>query len=1310
MVQKTGVKKVKTKIVKKKSAVSLKTAIDSAVSTGLKEMTGLEKEIKGVFDEIKKSTTLIDEWLKKSTDTTEDRQRNSSANLLRILKDKQADISVLVNKQKENLKTFNIALFGRTGAGKSTLIEAFTKGNGESVSRGESDWTTDVKPRDWNSCRLYDTPGINGWGRTMARNELEDKARKAVEVADIVILCFDSQSQQISEFEKIAEWIQKYGKPALVILNCRNPRWRMPLLVRKASSRRQLSQSLHDHATNIRDELGKIGIKDPIIIAMSNKRALFARASLPFKAPDENTLIKHRELYGVTKLLRWSNFSILQDLLVEGLSSDAGKLRLGMLRNQIRGEFQILLESISHIDLGVQSTLPTIEKTIEDFLNLLGYPQENCDLRNRIFSHPSSRDDLLTDLEKARNIQFQSPLEGEFSTFLTRSVNIHFSDLRRTSFREAENLIARAFDQEREVGNNEFSRCVFNEKAIEAAQREVVSDIRNFLEARSNVIFTDAKNDFECEKHQLNIGGNDGKWWDYSGTGLKIAGILTGLGGTFAALAVTNIWNPLGWTMAVAGAVAAAGGLISLVLNWIGGKCNQKAETKRLAARREALANANECVRKAFDSVEEKLSDAIREEVWKNTGQVMQKFMLEAIGLRKLEQAMKYSRETLESSLTSFPIQTPSTVFLDAAQRIEQSRVTKPGRSNIWLGDLWLNDPEGLEEEEQDVQPERETAHDPGFLENMLDKITNKFKLFYEKPAADSGKEWFDKLKEGLDGQPEEQELIEHLEAIATDGKPHIYLCGDYNSGKSSFIKRLLADNGQNIPEHLEVSSLPETQTVQKFEWNGANLFDCPGFQSSREEDEKETLNHIADAATVFYLFQPNLVMGSPEFIKTVLLGNTNEVLIPKLERTMFIVNRTDEFGIDPYDDPELFTNLCDRKRKELILAMEAYGVRIDESRVFFISSDPYGLSGKRTDVTSEHFREFLAWDGLGVFKQAFRKILPTLQNRGTDISLLESGSTRLYRLINQYTGKISIAERENRVHESLVKVIKDAICEIQQIKRISEHKLDKILEQQALDLLDGVYASTTDEELKAYAERLSKWWEDPLLHTSLAEWLKNSQDEYLKWLEKFQDRFSRRFISTEARYIFPELKDYFEHENFSRKDSGFMGKFISTFEKLAKAGGVREIVYKVGKKVFAVKFKPWGAVKMAAKIGKFAAVLGAIGVAIDIYDLFAAAKSKEKRNKVREKARKFIKDTVSKIKEQILNDPDPKAKGLSAQINQNISDLQGSINEEDAKIKAQKAEIDRLKNRIELYQSFIDEALKHLGQTIETGAVNESR
>src|SRR5690349_2246636 len=80
-----------------------------------------------------------------------DSERTLLAELTSGLKD-------LAHRQLDGMDTFNVVLFGRTGAGKSSLLEALSSGDGGSISPGDSDWTTEVNPTDWARIVAWSTP------------------------------------------------------------------------------------------------------------------------------------------------------------------------------------------------------------------------------------------------------------------------------------------------------------------------------------------------------------------------------------------------------------------------------------------------------------------------------------------------------------------------------------------------------------------------------------------------------------------------------------------------------------------------------------------------------------------------------------------------------------------------------------------------------------------------------------------------------------------------------------------------------------------------------------------------------------------------------------------------------------------------------------------------------------------------------------------------------------------------------------------------------------------------------------------------
>ena len=202
------------------SEVALEAAVAAALRSSSEEMERLTLIVAEA--ESRQATAVL------GLDGTTSRESASGDAFADLLAGIVGELKGRLHDIRRVSSTFNIAFFGRTGAGKSTLLSALGRLSGELVSDGRSDFTTEVQPLDWHGCRLYDTPGINGWGRTRSQPDLEESAREAVEIADVVLLCFDSQSQQASEFRKVAEWVRADRKPAIAVLNMRNTMWRHP--------------------------------------------------------------------------------------------------------------------------------------------------------------------------------------------------------------------------------------------------------------------------------------------------------------------------------------------------------------------------------------------------------------------------------------------------------------------------------------------------------------------------------------------------------------------------------------------------------------------------------------------------------------------------------------------------------------------------------------------------------------------------------------------------------------------------------------------------------------------------------------------------------------------------------------------------------------------------------------------------------------------------------------------------------------------------------------------------------------------------
>lgn len=123
--------------------------------------------------------------------------------------------------RSENLKAkaqqdrfFNVMLFGRTMAGKSTLREALTGGDGSSIGKGAQRTTLEVKEYEWNGLRIVDTPGFGAAEGT----EDTDKARKTLGRVDLVLFLLNSDSIQETAFREL-EYIAERNTPLIFVLN-----------------------------------------------------------------------------------------------------------------------------------------------------------------------------------------------------------------------------------------------------------------------------------------------------------------------------------------------------------------------------------------------------------------------------------------------------------------------------------------------------------------------------------------------------------------------------------------------------------------------------------------------------------------------------------------------------------------------------------------------------------------------------------------------------------------------------------------------------------------------------------------------------------------------------------------------------------------------------------------------------------------------------------------------------------------------------------------------------------------------------------
>ncbi len=171
------------------------------------------KEIEKVSGSLQKSLRSVGD----SSVRTPEVVRQLKDQLTKVVSDLnelQRTSEKILADQCDRLDRFTITLFGRTKAGKSTLMEILTNGDGGSIGNGSQRTTRDVREYSWKGLSVIDVPGIAAF----EGKEDEDLAFEAATHADLVLFLITDDSFQPAEAECLAR-VRRLGKPLLGICN-----------------------------------------------------------------------------------------------------------------------------------------------------------------------------------------------------------------------------------------------------------------------------------------------------------------------------------------------------------------------------------------------------------------------------------------------------------------------------------------------------------------------------------------------------------------------------------------------------------------------------------------------------------------------------------------------------------------------------------------------------------------------------------------------------------------------------------------------------------------------------------------------------------------------------------------------------------------------------------------------------------------------------------------------------------------------------------------------------------------------------------
>ena len=157
---------------------------------------------------------------------------------LQSIKKNLAAIRKNIDELQAQEKDFSIVIFGREMAGKSTLMEILTHGDGSAIGNGKNPATKEIRSYYWNGLKIIDVPALNFFDNT----ENDKIGMVMAKTADLVIFLLTTETPSVEEAQCLAQ-LKNLGKSILCVVNVK----KKLTFKRQDSTVKELTQLLTDN-------------------------------------------------------------------------------------------------------------------------------------------------------------------------------------------------------------------------------------------------------------------------------------------------------------------------------------------------------------------------------------------------------------------------------------------------------------------------------------------------------------------------------------------------------------------------------------------------------------------------------------------------------------------------------------------------------------------------------------------------------------------------------------------------------------------------------------------------------------------------------------------------------------------------------------------------------------------------------------------------------------------------------------------------------------------------------------------------------
>jgi hypothetical protein len=282
-------------------------------------------------------------------------------------------------------------------------------------------------------------------------------------------------------------------------------------------------------------------------------------------------------------------------------------------------------------------------------------------------------------------------------------------------------------------------------------------------------------------------------------------------------------------------------------------------------------------------------------------------------------------------------------------------------------------------------------------------------------------------------------ELQQRWHEWAAEPGVSVAVVGPFNSGKSSLIRRLLADEGSPVPNWLTVNARPETTRTGRVSSAGLTFIDSPGMHSGNLDHDAQA-GSVLDGADAVMVVLPPQVLKEYAWVRSLCDGTWWTPAGGRLleaDSLLIVIGRTDSFGLYPPDAPEEFQNLCRGKQQELVNALDLSAGAVSPG-YFTVAQDPFAGTAEEPSPTAADYDAFREWDGVGALAEALRALpaqAPALRSAAEIRYWAATGRSVLVRGEAEAAGLRALVE-EAELRERRLKVSRESLMAISRAAR----------------------------------------------------------------------------------------------------------------------------------------------------------------------------------------------------------------------------------------------------------------------------------